>query len=279
MENIKTFKTLWGNTHSLEALGEIAARNGFDGIEGPIPQSSSNEKVLAKTIAENGLLYIAEVATTGTFVPNRKLTPDDHICDLSKQLERIRHLEPMFVTCLGGCDNWETHQSVDFFGQAVEIAAKFDLEISFETHRGRSLFTPWITKKIVDLFPSIKLTFDVSHWDVVCEGLQDSDIKIIREIAKNAYHIHARVGYDQGPQVPDPSKGIYREQTKKYFEIWKVLIDSQVSRGFYRQTITPEFGPDGYEYRNMEGDASLVTIDKLNRFINQALKKTFNPVA
>ena len=276
MENIKTFKTLWGSTHPIEIIGEIAANEAFDGIEGPIPKTDLEQQLLAKTIKENNLLYIAEIATTGTFIPDRRLNVSDHLNDLTTQLERICYLEPLFITCLGGCDAWEESQSIDFFNCAIEITKKFDLDISFETHRGRSLFNPWTTKNLTRLVPSLKLTFDVSHWDVICEGLQESDIEIIRKIAKHGHHIHARVGYDQGAQVPDPSKGKYREQTKKYFEIWKALIDDQIQRGFKLQTLTPEFGPDGYDYRDLEGNRSLVNIEKLNQFINQALKKTFN---
>lgn len=43
--------------------------------------------------------------------------------------------------------------------------------ISHETHRGRCLYHPAIALDVVQSFPELKLTLDMSHWAVVTERL------------------------------------------------------------------------------------------------------------
>ena len=135
---------------------------------------------------------------------------------------------------------------MEFFVRAMEIADSFKLIVSFETHRGRSLFNPWITQRIVRALPSIRLTCDFSHWCVVCERLIDTELDIIEALAPHAHHIHARVGYDQGPQVPHPAAPEYDPPLRAHQRWWEIIWRSQRQRNYPVTTMTPEFGPDGY---------------------------------
>ena len=244
---LELFKTLWGfNGASIdEAITQLLSAD-MQGLEGPAPAHINQQKQMFELLERNSISYIAEITTAGSYVPDRKATLQDHLDSLDTKLQHSAPLNPRFVTCLGGCDAWPESQSIDFFNQAISLAKKYDLDISFETHRSRSLFNPWVTQRIVEQIPEIKLTVDFSHWCVVCERLMDSELDVIHAIANNVFHIHARIGYEQGPQVPDPRAPEFNYALRAHQSWWEIIWQSQINRGFNTSTMTPEFGPDGY---------------------------------
>jgi hypothetical protein len=243
---IKFFKTLWGFTGSYQHAIEQAVEACMQGIEGPAPEAQKARIELDELLTDHHLNYIAEITTAGSYVPDREATLQQHLDSFEEKLAASAELNPLFITCLGGCDAWPESQSIEFFSWAMEIAKDHGLLVSFETHRGRSLFNPWTTQRIVEQLPEILLTCDFSHWCVVCERLLDSEIDLIRQIASNAHHVHARVGYDQGPQVPHPAAPEYQLALKAHQRWWEIIWQSQQKRGYEVTTMTPEFGPDGY---------------------------------
>lgn len=244
--DLKLFKTLWGFTGSYrEAVNQTLAA-AMQGIEGPAPETKEQRDQLKQLFKEFQLDYIAEITTAGSYVPDRLASLEQHLDSFKSKLETSAELNPLFITCLGGCDAWPEAKSIEFFARAMEMASELDIIVSFETHRGRSLFNPWITQRVVEQIPDIRLTCDFSHWCVVCERLVDTEMDIIEGIADNAHHVHARVGYDQGPQVPDPAAPEYREALQAHQKWWEIIWRAQRSRGYQFTTMTPEFGPDGY---------------------------------
>src|SRR5690606_25668385 len=147
------------------------------------------------------LPWVAEICTGGSYVPDRDASLARHLEDLDQALARCSVLPPLFVNCMGGCDAWPLARSLTFFEEAMALADRHGLVISFETPRGRPLFTPWVPLEVLTGLPALKLTCDFSHWCVVAERLMDSEPEAIAAAARHAHHIHARVGYDQGPQV------------------------------------------------------------------------------
>jgi hypothetical protein len=61
-----------------------------------------------------------------------------------------------------------------------------------------------------------------------------------------AIHIHARVGYEESPQVPDPSAPEYREYLERFEGWWDRIRGCREKAGAERLTVTPEYGPPGY---------------------------------
>jgi len=241
----KLFKTLWGfDGDYLKAIDE-ALVDGFDGIEGPAPADAAVRREFASALRRNKLLYIQEICTGGDYVPQRHATPQQHLNDLQESLARGTELEPLQITSMAGCDAWSESQSVQFFADAMALA-EGHAAISFETHRSRSLFNPWSTQRIVVELPQMRLTADFSHWCVVCERLMDSELDVIEAIVMNIHHVHARVGYEQGPQVPHPAAPEYGYALSAHQRWWELIWRAQCGRGVTMTTMTPEFGPDGY---------------------------------
>ena len=240
------FKTLWGHTGSFEDAALLASAANFTGIEAPAPEHDDQRDELAQVLRRHGLRYIAEICTTGSYVPDRHATPQEHLQSLEHKIQRSLPLEPAFFNVMGGCDAWPLDVQIDFFGQALALADRLGVVCSFETHRGRSFFNPWVTRDVLRALPELRITCDFSHWVVVCERLMDSEWETILEVAERAHHIHARVGYDQGPQVPHPAAPEYAEALASHERCWQAIWASQARRGYQRTTMTPEFGPDGY---------------------------------
>jgi sugar phosphate isomerase/epimerase len=272
---LKTFKTLWGNQLTIDQACKQAIDAGFSGIEGQAPDNRQQQLGMLSAIQNNGCDYIAEIVTGGDYVPDRSWSPQQHLDDMKRQLDNSMMLEPLFATSITGCDAWEESQSIDFFSQAIELADNYNITLSFETHRSRSLFTPWATRRIVEILPNMKLTADISHWCVVCERLMDTEMDTIEAIADRVHHIHGRVGYDQGPQVPDPAAPEYYEALLSHQRIWRMFWAKQTQRGYSVSTLTPEFGPDGYCHLQPYTQMPVADIWKINQWMSLTLQHDF----
>jgi len=243
---LELFKTMWGFEGDFETACIQAKEEGFKGIEGQAPKEKEERAQWKACLDKYKLEYIGEIVTGGDYVPARHHSVQAHIKDVQSAIENALELNPRFITCLGGLDAWNKEESITFFTSAMAHAKKHQLEIVFETHRSRILFTPWITNEIIEALPQIKLTLDISHWCVVCERLMNTELETIKAIAPHVYHIHGRVGYDQGPQVPHPEAPEYKEALLSHQECWEIIWDAQHDNNFEVTTMTPEFGPDGY---------------------------------
>ncbi|PXX89619.1 xylose isomerase [Marinobacter vulgaris] len=268
---LKRFKTLWGHEGSLAQAIDQVNEAGFSGIEAPAPDNREEADAFGKAMSENGLLWIQEVCTTGSYVPRRDATIEEHLKDFETKLCSAEKtgLKPEFVNVMGGCDAWSIDNSVRFFSEAQNIADKLGIPVSFETHRGRSFFSPWNTVAILEKVPEIDVTCDFSHWAVVSERLPHIEWDCIERTASQARHVHARVGYDQGPQVPHPAAPEYAEALVSHQSCWEAVWESQTRRGLDYSAMTPEFGTDGYLHLLPFTQAPIADLWSLNRWIGE----------
>lgn len=246
--NLKLYKPLWGFTGSYHEAAEEAWAAGFDGIEGPVPVSAEALTDLSLTLESFELDFIAEICTGGDYVPHRGATPEEHLRELEQAVIGAKQLKPRLCNLMTGCDAWALPTQYAFFDAAQEIGAKHGVVLSFETHRSRSMFTPWVTDALIQHFPQLKVTADISHWVNVCERLLEHELDwdVLTRVAQQVHHLHARVGYPQGPQVPHPAAPEYSDCLAFHQRFWEVVWRSQQERGYDLGTMTPEFGPDRY---------------------------------
>src|SRR5260370_39976268 len=83
---LKLFKTLWGHTRSFADAARQAIDAGFDGIEGPSPESKTDRQIYGKILIDHGLDYIAEITTGGSYVPDAGLNPTPHFDTFERKL-------------------------------------------------------------------------------------------------------------------------------------------------------------------------------------------------
>lgn len=272
---LKVFRTLWGVDEPIEEAAAKAARNGYDGIESRVPATNVEADQLQTALSAHNLAWIGEICTGGDYVPTRHLTPAQHLQDLETALAMCARLEPTRINCLGGLDAWDFDTSLAFLESGMAAAAHLELPLSFETHRSRIFFNPWKTRDLVARLPDIKLTADISHWCVVAERLMDSEVETLTAIADNVTHIHARVGYDQGPQVPHPAAPEYRHCLESHQRFWELFWTRQSSAGENLTTLTPEFGPDGYLHRLPFTEAPIADLFSINKWMAETERAHF----
>jgi sugar phosphate isomerase/epimerase len=234
---LKLFRHLWGLDEPWETLFPRIAADGYAGIETAAPPPDQRSRLL-DLLAANGLELILGASTAGA-------TVQAHLDDFTRQLEVAASLNPLLIGCHGGRDAWSLSQCEQFFAGALEAEMAAGLPVAHETHRGRPLYNPWATRDLMAAFPELKLCADLSHWVVVAERLVD-DIDIITQVAARTIHIHARVGYEEGPQVPDPRAPEYARHLEAHERWWDLIWDAQARRGMAVSTLTPEFGPPMY---------------------------------
>jgi sugar phosphate isomerase/epimerase len=272
---LQLFRSLWTNGFDLDAALADCHTGAFDGVEGPVPLENDARCEFSKKLRAAGVPFIAEITTGGGYVPE-SLSPAQHLDDFRRKAGASLECTPLFFTVLAGCDGWPLAQSVDFFGRALEIANELGATASFETHRSRATFNPWITRDLLLRLPALRLTCDFSHWCCVCERLVlDHEPDILAHCAERAHHIHARVGYDQGPQVPHPDAPEYRVALGAHERWWDAIWDAHGRAGRAGTTMTPEFGPDRYLHTLPFSDTPVANLDEINHWMAARQRERF----
>lgn len=266
-----TFASAWC-FGSLERCYREVEQGHFDGVEGPPPASTGPRADVAALAVH--VPFIAEICTGGDYAPASSVTLERHLDDLRWQLEAAAECGARLASCLFGSDAWGFSQAVDGYGRALELAARTQLPVSFETHRGRPTFHPRLTLDLLAALPELRLTCDLSHWCVVCERLLDEP-QVIAAVAARARHMHARVGYAQGPQVPDPRALLYQNELSAHEDWWAALWRAAIERGELEFSATPEFGPDGYLQSHPVSGEPVADPAELNRWMSARLRQRF----
>lgn len=275
--HLSLFKTLWGHSGPLSSAVSSAVGYGFQGIEGQAPVLPKDRREFKSLLDDTGLAFIAEISTAGSYVPDRNASPEMHLASFVRQAEAAMELNPLFLTVIAGCDAWPLSASVDLLGSIMDVASRHGVVASIETHRSRSLFNPWITREVLWQLPQLRLTCDFSHWCVVSERLvMDTEPEVLALCAKHAHHIHARVGYDQGPQVPHPAAPEYRLALEAHERWWSAIWHEQTLRELEVSTMTPEFGPDGYLHTLPYTNAPVADLDSVNLWIAHRQREQFS---
>ena len=267
---LKLIRQLWGIDKPWHRILERISEHGFDGVEVALSLFENSDEY-PDLMARLNLTCVPMIFTEGT-------TVQEHIGSFRSQLEAASSLNPMVVTCHDGRDWFDESDSDRYFSEVLAIENDLGVPVAHETHRGRILYNPWTTRRLLEKFPSIRLCCDFSHWVCVCERLLADQEAIIQECADRALHIHARVGYAEGPQVPDPRVAQYSEELAAHERWWDLIWRSQKRRGFAFTTLTPEFGPPPYMQTNPANGEALSDLWEVSNWIAFRQKDRFRDI-
>jgi hypothetical protein len=242
--NLKLVRHMWGVdlTGGFDRYLPRWREVGYEAVEVSlriVPDRSAFQRFLR----DSGWQWIAQVFSR-EFVPGG--TVRQHLDSLKEQLEECLDSQPLFFNAHSGSDAWSLTEAEDFYGAGLDLERRVGLAIAHETHRMRCFGNPWTTRAILGRFPSLKLTCDFSHWVCVTERLLEDCGEIIQTAAQHCHHLHARVGYEEGPQVPDPRAPEWARHLAAHEKWWELIRVSQQQRGMAVATVTPEFGPAPY---------------------------------
>ncbi len=231
--HVQLLRSFWG----MESIARIEDRvrmireAGYSGVEAPIPDMEPRE--WRALLDANGLSYVAMMFP---------VTPDE----FRRQLEAVHAYGPTLVTSQSGRDCFSFSEGCEFFLAALQAERDVGVPVAHETHRGRIFFTPWRTAQYLEEFPDLRICADFSHWCAVCESTLQGHEHALELACERAIHVHARVGYEEGPQVPDPRAPEYASHLARHEAWWDAIVSARAGSGAQSLTITPEFGPPPY---------------------------------
>lgn len=194
-------------------------------------------------LAREGFAFVADVFTDHGRTDGSVAT---HLASLREQVDEALPHAPLLLNIHSGLDRWSPAEVDEFFGAALDLEKRTGLTFCHETHRRRCLATPWAAAEILRRFPTLHLTADLSHWVCVAERLLEDFSATLDLVARRTRHIHARVGHEHGPQVPDPRAPEWQPHLLAHETWWSHIWAAQRAAGLARSTLTPEFGPPPY---------------------------------
>jgi hypothetical protein len=215
------------------------AKDGFDATEIYLPARPESPAEIRNRHADLGLKLIAQITTTGD-------TPQDHRESLTANFRLACQTEPLFVNCHTGRDIFASEENLALFRLGQQLSRDAGVRLVHELHRGRALFSGPATKHYLAEAPDLRLTADFSHWFCVHESDLKDQPQNTGAAVDAALHIHARVGFREGPQVGFPLSPANRPWLDLHMALWEQIIQARKRDGRPYLTITPEFGPAPY---------------------------------
>lgn len=243
--NLSLVRHLWGVDLS---RGYIPYLEDWHRLEYKILESSPrlvpDLTELRRVLAGEGLGWIPQVFSN-MFLGAASV--ETHLSSMREQIEECLDADPLFFNAHSGSDAWSLEEAEEFYLRVGEMESELGCVIVHETHRSRCFGHPWNTIRLLDRVSGLKLTCDFSHWVCYAERLLADADSVIERAARHCHHLHARVGYEQGPQVPDPRAPEWNHHLRVHERWWEWIWRSQRDRGMKRVTLTPEFGPPPYQ--------------------------------
>lgn len=167
--------------------------------------------------------------------------------ELADMARRTAESGPNLINMHTGKDHMTFDEGCRIFDALASLEQEINIPIVHETHRGRLLYAPWVTDAYLQKFPDLKINADFSHWCCVTESmLQFLDPAMIDRAISRSFHIHARVGFPEGPQVNDPRAPENQPYVETHMGWWDRIKAAREADGTKILRVCPEFGPVPY---------------------------------
>lgn len=240
--------TYWGcEALSAKAFLAKVLEAGYDGVEINFPDAPT-------FIAE----FMAELAAIRgsshpdfIFIAQQVLSPQkEKVQSYEKRLQERLHflisLKPNAINSHTGKDYFDFEDNVKLIETTEQIAIASGVPIWHEIHRGRFSFHLRTLLRYLELFPNLGLVADFSHFCVVSESNLSDQQDLLQQLYPNIRHIHARIGFEQSPQIIDPFAPEWEPYLKQYTNWWRAIHEQHLLDEKTHLTITPESGPFPY---------------------------------
>jgi len=238
---IKILAPLWGHeSQDITTFCHRIKEAGYDGIDTWIPDDATVQKKLFDALQKEELLLIshqhqARGADFGAFKQSFR-----------EYLQFTAQGSPILMNCHTGKDYFSFQQNLELIDIATEFTARTGLMVAHETHRGRVGFHPAEMQGYFNARPELVITADLSHWVCTTESFLENFQGTVEEAIARTRHIHARVGFEEGPQIPDPRAPEWKHALDHFFGWWDKMVEGRRQAGQRVLTFTTEFGPVPY---------------------------------
>ena len=263
------FQTNWGFEGSWEAFFLKTKSSGYDGVEVWLPKNARVQQEVSKGLKKHQLKVIYLCGT------NKSLSFKESLLAYENDLKRAIVQKPYAINSHTGSDFFSFEQNMKFLKLANDLSNKYNIPIHHETHRGRFSYALPETKRYLNSDSAFRLTLDISHWMVVHESLLAQQQQLLDEVMERTAHIHARIGFEEGPQVNNPQAPEWDKALNRHLSIWESIILSHWKTG-KPMTITTEFGPPNYLPTAPFTQKPLSDQWEANVFIMKAIKEQMN---
>lgn len=246
--NIRYTCTYWGcENQSAKSFLDAVVANGYHGVEINFPDNQEfidefmmELEKIRNTIDPN-FIFIAQQVLS-----NKNETVAEYTQRMADRLNFLITLQPNYINSHTGKDFFDFSANCSIIEYTEQLSKSSGIPIWHEIHRGRFSFHAKTLLSYLELFPNLQLIADFSHFCAVSESLLQDQTAIVTKIYPHIKHIHARVGFEQSPQVNDPFAPEWKNHLEQYLNWWNEIIAIQEKRKIPELTITPEFGPFPY---------------------------------
>ena len=238
---IKILSPLWGHEHlELKVFLDKIKTAGYDGTDTWVPDNLNDKRVLFDYLQQHEMYIVSHQhsAEGSTFKKFKE--------SFVKNLYQCAEPGPLLINSHTGRDYFSLQQNLELVDTAKEFSEKTGITVVHETHRGRLGYSPQMISTIFDLRNDFNITADFSHWVCVTESMLENFATIVDEAIKRSRHIHARVGFEQGPQVADPRAPEWRCALDKFLGWWDKIVATNKQVNTKILPVTTEFGPVPY---------------------------------
>ena len=245
---IKYICTYWGceQLSAKEFLNQVV-QNGYTGVEINFPNDANfiSEFLLElKNIRKHthkDFVFIAQQVLS-----SQSETVDEYTFRLKNRLEFLATLQPDYINSHTGKDYYSFSDNCKIIDTCETISRISGIPIWHEIHRGRFSFHLKTLLSYIDIYPNLTLVADFSLFCVVSESNLQDQHDLLVKIYPNINHIHARIGFEQSPQVNHPFAPEWKNHVTQFVHWWQEIIALQDKKKDATFTITPEFGPFPY---------------------------------
>jgi sugar phosphate isomerase/epimerase len=261
----------WGSEAvSWDLFFEKIVAEGYDGIEWGIARTTTEkeldgvwnlaEKYKVKIIAQQYDTYEAEFS--------------NHFDLYCAWFKKIKPYPVVKINSQTGRDFFDFEHNKTLIHAASRFTEETGVKVAHETHRNKALFAAHVSKEYLEKIPELKITLDASHWVCVAESFLEDQAEAINLAIEKTEHIHARVGYPEGPQVPDPRVAEWQHALNRHVSWWDKVAGRNRNEND-SLTITPEFGPFPYMVHVPVTGEPISGQWEINVFMMELLKKRY----
>ena len=272
---LEFYITRWGSDHlSLHDFCQKAKDSGYDGVEMLPPEDMKESDEMLAALDGTGLKHICQV---GCWSPagDYETVTSEYKAMLQRAFEfhQRRDQKVEFITSQTGRDYFSFQHNKELLAWTFEACEKHGLGIAHETHRGKFAFAASVTRPYIDQLEKLRILADFSHWACVGESFLEHEQDDLNAAIARVDHIHARVGFDEGPQVTDPRAPEWQHAVDHHMDWWQRIVNARKANNEARTTFTSEFGPFPYLHRLPYTNQDIANQWEINEWMMQELKQ------
>lgn len=271
---VKFFCPHWGSASlSYPMFFKKVKDAGYDGVEMSLPFNKAEKSDILSLLRELNLELVAQHWETSDPDPLiHKKVYKEHLLNLAE-------VKPVFINSQTGKDYFSFEDNSELIEISFLVEKETGIPVIHETHRGKFSFAAHVTRQYLERIQALQLGLDLSHWCNVAESLLHDQPDSLNLALLHTRHIHARVGYAEGPQITDPRLPEWEETMNFHLSCWDRVFENFLLLKRDYLTITPEFGPFPYMFHLPFTGMPVANQWEINVYMKDLLKDRYSRIA